>query len=65
MQIKKSSFKLIVCGKCETQTDIIQLFNFGYTKEGIVKKYAKDNKIKEVEARKVVEKTLMMYLCKK
>lgn len=36
--------------------DILQLWRFGFSKEGITKKYARDNKLKIAEARKVVIK---------
>ena len=42
----------------------MQLYKFGMTKEGITKKYKKDNKIKIDDARKVVEKVLFENLVK-
>lgn len=65
MEIKKETFQIKIFGKCKTKTDIMQLFNFGYSKENIVKKYAKDNKIKEIDARRRVEEILWEELCKK
>lgn len=59
MQIVKEQFQVKITGKCLTKADIMKLFDFGFSKEGIVKKYKKDNKIKEVDARKIVEETLL------
>ena len=59
MQIVKEQYQVKITGKCLTKQDIMKLFNFGFSKEGIVKKYKKDNKIKEVDARKIVEETLL------
>ena len=59
MQIVKEQFQVKIMGKCLTKADIMKLFNFGFSKEGIVKKYKKDNKIKEMDARKIVEETLL------
>ncbi len=55
MQIKKDNFSIQITGKCKTQADIIQLFNFGMSINGITKKYSKDNKIKIDESRRTVE----------
>lgn len=38
--------------------DILQLWKFGFGIDGIVKKYAKDNKIKLDEAKKIVVELL-------
>ena len=59
MQIVKEQFQVKITGKWLTKADIMKLFDFGFSKEGIVKKYKKDNKIKEVDARKIVEETLL------
>ena len=59
MQIVKEQFQVKIIGKCLTKQDILQLFYFGFSKENVVKKYKKDNKIKEIDARKIVENTLL------
>lgn len=64
MEIKKEIFQIRIFGKCKTQKDIMQLFDFGYSKEAIIKKYKKDNKVKEIDARREVEQTLFKELCK-
>lgn len=64
MEIRKSSFTITIFGKCTTQKDIIDLYNFGYSKESIVKKYRQDNRLKDEEARKTVEKTLLETILK-
>ncbi len=46
-------------GECLTKQDILQLFNFGFSKESIVKKYKKDNNLDNKEARKIVENALL------
>lgn len=38
MQLKKDSFSIQIIGKCKTSEDVIQLFNFGMSLNGIVKK---------------------------
>lgn len=58
MQIIKKEFQTIIVGKCITPKDIIELFNFGFDKESISKKYKKDNKVGIKEARKFVENVL-------
>ena len=58
MQIIKKAYQIKIIGKCVDEKDIMQLWNFGYSKEGIAKQYAKDNKIKIAEARNFVIKTL-------
>lgn len=58
MQIKNDGFSLKLIGKMTTTEDILQAFKFGMTKKGITQKYAKDNKIKILEAQEVVEKSI-------
>lgn len=57
--VNGSNFTVSIVGKCTNKTDILQLFNFGFSKEGIVKKYKKDNKLQDREARNIVEKTIL------
>ena len=59
MEIIKERYKTIVVGKCNTKEDILKLFNFGFSKESVVKKYKRDNKLKDFDARKIVEKVLL------
>lgn len=58
MQIIKEQFQIKITGKCTTENDMLQLFDFGYSIEDIVRKYKKDNKIKISEARKIVWEVL-------
>lgn len=58
MTITKNGFTVKIHGKCETEQDILQLYKFGYSVKGIIKQYAKDNKIKNNEAQKIVIETL-------
>lgn len=58
MQIIKEQFQTVIVGKCLEKEDILQLWKFGFSKENIAKKYARDNKLKIAEARKVVIKFL-------
>ena len=62
MQIVKDLFQVKIVGKCLDEKDIIQLFNFGFSKDNVIKQYKKDNKIKIDEARKIVEKVLYEYV---
>lgn len=41
MEVISNGFELKITGKCLTNYDVIKLFNFGYSKEGIVKKIQK------------------------
>lgn len=60
MRIEKgNNFLITIVGKCNYKQDILQLFDFGYSKEAVVKKYKKDNKLKINEARRIVEETLL------
>lgn len=59
MQIVKEDFKVKIVGKCISETDILQLFNFGFSKDNVIKKYRRDNKLKIDEARKTVENVLL------
>lgn len=54
MQIIKEQFQTIIVGKCLEKEDILQLWKFGFSKESIAKKYARDNKVKIAEARRLV-----------
>lgn len=58
MQIIKEQFQAKIVGKCLTKEDILQLWKFGFNKKNIVKKYARDNKIKADESRQIVMKIL-------
>lgn len=58
MQIIKEQFQTKIVGKCLEKEDILQLWKFGFSKESIAKKYARDNKIKINESRQVVVKIL-------
>lgn len=58
MQIIKEQFQTAIIGKCLEKEDILQLWKFGFSKENIAKKYARDNKIKIAEARRLVIKIL-------
>lgn len=62
MQIVKEDFQVKIVGKCLNKIDILQLFNFGFSKENVIKKYKRDNKLKIEEARRVVENTLLENL---
>ena len=62
MEIVKEEFKVKIVGKCTNETDILQLFNFGFSKDNVIKKYKRDNKLKIDEARKIVENTLLKNL---
>ena len=64
MKIIKENFRAIIAGKCLTEQDIFQLFNFGFSKENIVRKYKKDNSLSDEEARKIVENTLLKFVLK-
>lgn len=54
MQIIKKQFQTKIVGKCTEKKDILQLWNFGFGIESIVKKYAKDNNLKIADSRKIV-----------
>lgn len=58
MQIVKEQFQTKIVGKCLGKEDILQLWKFGFSKGNVVKKYAKDSKLKITEARKIVFKIL-------
>lgn len=58
MQIIKEQFQVKIVGKCLEKEDILQLWKFGFGMDGIAKKYAKDNKIKLDEAKKIVVELL-------
>lgn len=62
MQIVNEGFQIKIVGKCLNKADILQLFNFGFSKDNAIKKYKRDNKLKIEEARKVVENTLLEAL---
>lgn len=62
MQIVKEDFQVKIVGKCLNKIDILQLFNFGFSKENVIKKYKRDNKLKIEEARRVVENTILENL---
>lgn len=51
MQVVKEQFQTKITGKCLTKEDVLQLWKFGFSKENIAKKYARDNKIKINESR--------------
>ena len=59
MQIVKEAFQVKIIGKCLNKEDILKLFSFGFSKENVVKKYKRDNKLKIEEARRIVENTLL------
>lgn len=59
MKVIKENFRAIIVGKCLTKQDILQLFNFGFSKESIIKKYKKDNGLNDEQSRKIVENTLL------
>lgn len=59
MQIVNEGFQVKIVGKCLNKVDILQLFNFGFSKENVIKKYKRDNKLEIEEARRVVESTLL------
>ena len=59
MQIIKETFQVKIIGKCLNEKDILQLFSFGFSKENVVKKYNRDNKLKIEDARRVVENILL------
>lgn len=58
MQIIKEQFQTKIVGKCLEKEDILQLWKFGFSKENIAKKYARDNKLKIAEARRLVVRFL-------
>ena len=64
MQIINRGFRIEIIGKCEKEIDVLQLFNFGMSKENVIKKYKKDNKIKIDEARSFVEHVLYRNIMK-
>ena len=37
MEIVKEEFKVKIVGKCTNETDILQLFNFGFSKDNVIK----------------------------
>lgn len=41
MKIIKKPFAVKIDGKCQTDTDILQLFNFGFSRENVIKRYKK------------------------
>ena len=41
MRIVKEGFQIKIVGKCSTDEDIIQLFDFGFSKKGVIEKYKK------------------------
>ncbi len=61
MKIIKNGYSVKIEGKCLTPNNIIELWNFGYTINGICKKYAKDNKIQISKAREIVGNILYRY----
>lgn len=65
MRIIKEPFAVKIDGKCQTNTDILQLFNFGFSRENVIKRYKKDNKITTEEAMKVVEQVLLENILKR
>ncbi len=58
MQVVKEQFQTKITGKCLTKEDVLQLWKFGFSKENIAKKYARDNKIKINESRQAVVRIL-------
>lgn len=54
MNIEQKGFQVILHGKCISKYDVVQMYNFGYSIDGIAKKYADDNKITKKEADKIV-----------
>lgn len=58
MQIIKEQFQTKIVGKCTEKEDILQLWRFGFSKENIAKKYARDNKLKIADARPIIIKFL-------
>lgn len=62
MRIIKEPHQIRIEGKCTTQEDIVELFNFGMSIAGISKMYKNDNDLKIKEAQEVVEKTLYRRL---
>lgn len=58
MIVEKTMFSVRIKGKCETEQDIITMWNFGYSLKGIIRQYAKDNKMKVKEADKIVTNVL-------
>lgn len=65
MEVVDDGFQIKITGKCFSKNDVTRLFDFGYSKEGIVKKYKKDNNVKTEEARNFVENVLFDYVVKK
>lgn len=61
MEIKKNGFTVKIEGKCLTPNNIIELWKFGYSLDGICKKYARDNKIQISKARTIVGDILYRY----
>ena len=59
--VRTNSFFVKIEGKCLTPNDIIELWKFGYSLNGICKKYAKDNKIQISKARSIVGDSLYRY----
>ena len=41
MRIVNTGFQVKIIGKCLNKEDIIQLFNFGFSKESVTRKYKK------------------------
>lgn len=62
MRIVEENFRAIIVGKCSTKQDILQLFNFCFSKESVIKKYKKDNSLNHEGARKIVENTLLQNI---
>ena len=65
MNVVRNGFVIKIEGKCLTNQDILDMWNFGYSMKGIAKKYAQDNKIKKTEADKIVEDVLYKNALKK
>ena len=59
MKIIKEPFAVKIDGKCHTNTDILQLFNFGFSRENVIKQYKRDNKVTTEEATRIVEQVLL------
>jgi hypothetical protein len=58
MNIVRKGFTVELHGKCTTEYDILQMFRFGYSIDGISKRFAEDNKMKKTEADKYVSNIL-------
>lgn len=54
MKIIKNGLTVEIHGKCISEYDVLTMYKFGYSIDGIARRYADDNKIKKTEADKII-----------